>query len=88
MWTASQSSRGAMSAASADQEHMGGSVAKTETADLVLSINRNSDEEEQGIMRLHVVKARNDAARYDIIISSDLNRMAFWIPSGSGGTAA
>ena len=77
-WTASQSNRAAMQASVADQEHVAESLAKIAVADVVLSINRTQEEEQQKVSRLHVVKARNDAARYDITIPTDFETMQFW----------
>lgn len=77
-WTASQSNRSAMSSAVADQEHVSESSAKVYAADLVLSINRTQEEEQQKVSRIHVVKARNGAARYDITIPTDFETMQFW----------
>lgn len=79
-WTAMQSGRGAMLETTADQQHAGESIAKMQIADIVLSINRSKEEEEQGLTRIHVVKARNDKARYDIVFPTELERMQFWSP--------
>lgn len=77
-WTGMQSNREAMNETHADQKHAGGSIAKIQIADLVLSINRTEEEEKNGITRLNVVKSRNDPARYDIEIRHDFSRMQFW----------
>lgn len=81
LWTATQSSRSALSSTTAEQEHMSGSVAKTETADLIISINRSAEEEEAGVTRLYIVKARNDASRYELTIRTDFSRMLFYLPN-------
>lgn len=78
-WTAMQSGREAAKAAVADQEHTGGSIAKVQLAHLVLSINRTEEQANAGVTRLFVVKAREDAARYEIEIRTDFARMQFYL---------
>lgn len=78
-WTGLQSGRGAMEATFADQLHAAGSIAKIQAAHLVLSVNRTADEEREGKTNLFVVKNRDAAARYSILINTDFNKMAFWV---------
>lgn len=83
-WTGMQSRREAMSELFADQQDAGGSIAKVQIADLVLSINRTPEEEANGLTKIHVVKAREDKARFDICFPTDFNRMQFWDASKDG----
>lgn len=76
-WTAAQSGRAAMEALHADQQHMGGSIAKVQLAHLILSINRTEAEEKANRTRLQVVKNREGPARYEIQISHDYSRNLF-----------
>ena len=77
-WTGLQSGRGAGEELVADQHHTGGSIAKAQIADLIISINRTREEEEKGLTRLFVAKAREAKARYSVCIQSDFSKMAFW----------
>ncbi len=77
-WTGLQSGRSAMEEKFADQGHAGGSIAKIQIADVVLSINRTIEQEANGETSLHVVKAREDRARFDITFPTDFERMQFW----------
>lgn len=78
-WTGLQSNRGSMEATFADQLHAAGSIAKIQAAHLVLSLNRTAEEERDGKTNIFVVKARDEAARYSIVINTDFTRMAFWV---------
>lgn len=77
-WTGSQSNREAMQEAVADQAHVAKGIAKMQIAHLVISLNRSPEEETQGIIRLYIAKAREDAARYEIPIRTDFSRQQFW----------
>lgn len=77
-WTGMQSGREAMKEKHADQGHSGGSIAKAQIADVVLSINRTPEEEVNGLTNVHIVKAREDKARFSITFPTDFNRMQFW----------
>jgi len=77
IWTASQSGRGAMEAVHADQQHTAGSIAVIYHSHLVISINRTSQEQSDGLTNLHVVKNKNGQARFDKVIHSDFDRMHF-----------
>ncbi len=77
IWTASQSGRAAMEAIVADQQHAAGSIAKMYHAHLVISINRTSQEQAEGLTNLHVVKNKNGQARFTKTIHSDFDRMHF-----------
>lgn len=77
-WTAMQSNRGAAQASHADQQHAGGSLAKIQIADVVLSIQRDDTEMSEKLTRIHWVKARNAKANFSVTIPSDLERMQFW----------
>lgn len=77
-WTGSQSKTGAKEVTYADTQHTGGSRAKAEHADLVISINRTTDETKAGRTSLFVAKNRNGASKYPISICTDFSRMAFW----------
>jgi replicative DNA helicase len=77
-WTGLQSGRSAMEVTVADQHHTGGSIAKAQIADLIVSINRSPEEETKGYTNLFIVKNRDGPARYSIAIKTDFNRMAFW----------
>lgn len=79
IWTASQAGRGAMEAVHADQQHAAGSIAKMYHAHLVISINRTSQEQAEGLTQLHVVKNKNGQARFTKTIHSDFDRMHFRI---------
>ena len=78
LWTAAQSGRGAIEEATADQEHMGGSIAKMWVSDLVLSINRTAAEAEEGMTRIYVVKNRGGPARFSRTIRTDFSTQSFW----------
>lgn len=80
-WTGEQSGRGAMEQLVADQQHIGGSIAKVQMADLILSINRTGEEAERKLTRIFVEKNREGAAQYTVTINSDFNKMAFWTRS-------
>jgi replicative DNA helicase len=77
-WTGMQSGRDAMSDKFADQQHAAGSLAKIQIADVVLSINRTPEEEANGQTRIHIVKAREDKARFEFCFPTDFERMQFW----------
>ncbi len=77
-WTAMQSGREAMNETHAGQQHASGSIAKMQIANLVISINRTEEETKIGKTRLHVVKARDGAAQFDIEIATDFSRQQFW----------
>lgn len=77
-WTGLQSGRGAMEATIADQQHTGGSIAKAQIADLIISINRTAEEDKKGLTNLFIVKNREGPARYGIVIKTDFNKMSFW----------
>ncbi|MEM3040530.1 MAG: DnaB-like helicase C-terminal domain-containing protein [Nitrososphaerota archaeon] len=79
IWTASQSNRSAMESTVADQEHTGGSIAKAQIADVIISINRTSEEVRRGQSRLHIVKNRTGQARFTITINTDFSRMQFYV---------
>jgi hypothetical protein len=57
---------------------MGLSIAKIWDADLVLSINRTEEEQEQGLTQIYVVKNKNGPARFSRTIRSDFDRMHFY----------
>ncbi len=78
MWTVSQSGRDAGKEVSAKMGHTGGSRAKNEIADLVLTINRTADESLKGITRIGVEKVRNGKTGYEFQIPTDLARMQFY----------
>lgn len=81
IWTGMQSNRGALEAGVADQEHTGGSLAKAQIADLIVSLNSTKEEAEQGLLRLHWVKNRRGQARFDTVIKADFARMNFGAPA-------
>ncbi len=83
-WTGMQSGREAMKERFADQAHAAGSIAKIQIADVVLSINRTPEEEANNNTCIHVVKARQSKARFDINFPSDFDRMQFWDASRDG----
>lgn len=77
-WTGSQSRRDGAESTFTDMHQTGGSIAKAEIADVILSINRTAEEEKLGRTTLYVAKNRNGAARYPITINTDFSKMAFW----------
>lgn len=78
MWTAMQSGRQAAEEDFADQHHAGGSIAKIQIADVVISINRTAQQATDGETMLFVVKNREGAARFTIPIKTNFNTMQFW----------
>lgn len=75
-WTASQSGRGAGDEkVTADQQHIAGSIAKPQIAHIHLTLNRTPEEENRGVLRFYVAKAREAKARYEISVRSDFSRM-------------
>ena len=78
VWTGSQSSRSAMNETFADQQHVAQSIAKIFDAHLIISINRTSEEQQQGITQLHVVKNKNGPARFTRAIRSDFDTYHFY----------
>jgi len=82
LWTAMQGTRGAMDQAKADQQHAGMSLAKIWHADLVVSINRTPEEEDQGLSQLYVVKNRGGTARFSKTIHSDFTTQNFFVWKG------
>lgn len=77
-WVACQSKSGATEKTTATESDAGGSKAKAETADVVLTLNRTADEEVRGITRIFVAKVRTQRARYEVTIPTDLSRMQFY----------
>lgn len=80
-WTGSQSNRGAAEATVADMHHASNSIAKVYDADLILSINRTQEEENEGRTTIFVVKNRDGKARYPVTIKTNFEKMAFWTRS-------
>lgn len=78
IWTAAQGTRGAITEAHADQEHMGMSLAKVWIAHQILSINRTAEEQKEGITQIYVVKNKGGRARFSRTIHSDFDRMHFY----------
>jgi replicative DNA helicase len=78
MWTVSQSGRDAGKEVSTKMEHTGGSRAKNEIADLVLTASRTSDELMKGITRIGAEKVRNGPTGFEFSIPTDLSRMQFY----------
>ncbi len=79
VWTAMQGTRGAMDQPRADQQHAGLSLAKIWHADVVISINRTPEEEDQGLTQIYVVKNRGGKARFTKTINSDFDTQAFFL---------
>ena len=79
IWTAMQGTRGAMEQAKADQQHAGLSLAKIWHADVVISINRTPEEEDQGLTQLYAVKNRGGKARFTKTIHSDFDTQCFFL---------
>jgi len=79
IWTGAHANRGGSEATVADQEHIGGSIAKVQIADIIISLNRTKKEHAEGLTTLFISKARNRPnARRTITIKSDLARQAFY----------
>lgn len=76
-WTGLQSGRAAAEATEADQEHVQGSIAKAQIADLIISINRTKEEHERSMTRVFIAKNRDGHARFSLTFSSDFSRMQF-----------
>ena len=83
-WTGMQSGREAMNAKYADQQHSGGSIAKPQTADVQISINRSDTEvlDDRVPLELYVVKNREGKAKITINITADFSRMQFALNDG------
>lgn len=84
IWTAMQGTRGAMEQARADQQHAGLSLAKIWHADVVISINRTPEEEDQGLTQLYAVKNRGGKARFTKTIHSDFDTQRFFLWGDEG----
>jgi hypothetical protein len=80
IWTGMQSNRSAGEANIADMEHSGESIAKAWVADLIMSINRDKQETQEGITRLHFVKNRTGRAQFTIKVKTDFSKMLFIVP--------
>ena len=78
LWTAAQGTRGAITEAIADQEHMGRSIAKVQIAHQIFSINRTAEEQQEGITQIHVVKNKGGRARFSRMIHSDFDTCHFY----------
>ena len=78
IWTASQSSKAAMDAGVADQQHMAESMGKVYIADVIVSINRTPAQDLSNETTLFIVKNRRGKARASITIKSDMERMLFY----------
>ncbi len=71
--------RGAAEKTVADQEDAGGSIAKPQICDLMLSINRTAKEQQEGITRIFISKNRHGGGdRFTISIRSDMDRQQFY----------
>jgi hypothetical protein len=78
--TASQGGKAAIEATVTDQQHMAESIGKVYIADLIMSINRNAQEEKEGLTRLFQVKDRRSKARFQLTFKTDMDRMQFYKP--------
>ena len=76
-WTGMQSNRYADSADVADQKHSGGSIAKPQRANVVISINRGAKDIQSNSTTLHIVKNKKGIAGIDIHIRTDFETMNF-----------
>lgn len=77
-WIASQSVKQAGANEKADVGDMGGSAAKAQIADMVISINRNEQEAVQGETRIFAAKVRNAPSGFQFSIPTNLTTMQFW----------
>lgn len=78
VWSAIQSNRDAIDASIADVQHSGGSVGIPNIADIVVSINRTPEQEKLGQTTLFVVKQREGAARFPLVIPTNFEKMQFY----------
>jgi replicative DNA helicase len=78
IWTAQQSNRGGEEGEHADMGSAGMSIAKTWIPDLIITINRNSAQEEDGETDLFFAKDRHGKARWSVVIQSDFERGRFY----------
>ena len=79
IWTGMHATRGAAEKTVADQEDAGGSIAKVQIADIILSINRTPKEAEEGLTRVFISKNRHGGGdRFAISVRSDMHRQQFY----------
>jgi len=77
IWTASQANRRATEAELIGMEFVSEAFSKIMIADIVISINQTKAEEEEGEMRLHIVKNRYAKKGQIIKIKNAFQRMQF-----------
>lgn len=77
-WTACQSGRHTTESAVAVPEDIAGSIAQSQIAQIILSLNRTPDEEANNEFRIYIGKNRDGVSRVTVPIKSDLSRMQLW----------
>lgn len=73
----SQTNRESAKVTTITESHIGEDFSKIQTADTVISYNQTAAEASLNLARLYVIKARNDVARFQIIIAQNYNTGQF-----------
>lgn len=73
IWTASQTTREALSKASPGLKEMGDSFKKARIAPVVLALGQTTEEEEDGVMRIILLKLRESKRRKQIPVIADFD---------------
>lgn len=78
---ASQSNREGENAKLVELSHAAEDISKVATADYVVTYNQTKQEQELGIARLYVAKARNERQWFQVILSQNYNAAQFCVDS-------
>lgn len=76
IWTATQPNREGAKSQIITDINLGDSYGKIRPPDLCISLNQTTQEYDQGIMRVHVMKSRNSKQRFTFPISIDYKTLA------------
>lgn len=79
VWTGAQANRSAVSKVVVTVEDMGEDFGKCQIADLILSICRTEQEEQDNKARIFIAKNRRGVARVAVPIVTDYSRMQFYV---------
>lgn len=78
-WSATQSTRAAADKTTADQQDVSQSIAKSQFAHVILSLNVDQADKDKNIVRMRVVKNREGAKDMDLKVYTDFSTMTFRI---------
>ena len=75
VWTATQTNRAGESVELITRRELGDSYGKIRTADWGISLNQTTEEYDNGVMRVYILKARDSKQRYVVHLKVDYNTL-------------